>query len=157
MDRSLFTVCVDESRLSGQSGVVRYVRGLGAWAFFGYVALPLVAGIGTGAAEPDAFFPCNASFASTPAAPSGPQREAPRFREAGSQAVLVRKTQAPVVVAGKARCGDFQDARLASRHPAAQAGLKPSGDSELLTELTKPAYLHVRLLATPTNHRAPPA
>ena len=136
---------------------MRHPRGVGALAFFGSVALPLVASIGTGAAESDAFAPCHASFASTPAAPSGPQREAPRSREAGSRAVLVRKTQAPAVVAGKSGRGSFQDARLPSRHPAAQAGLKPSGDSELLTALTKPAYLHVRLMATPTNHRAPPA
>lgn len=145
----------------GSSGVnlcvVRNLRGMGALAFFGLVTVFLVAGIGTSAAESDIFGPTNAAFTATPAAPSGPQREAPRTREAGSQAVLVRKTQAPGVVAGSSRCGGFQDARLASRHPAAQAGLKHPGDSELLTELTKPAYLHVRLLATPTNHRAPPA
>jgi hypothetical protein len=130
------------------------LRGVGAWAFFGHVALTLVAGIGTCAAEP-VFAPSRAAIASTPSAP--PQREAPRSREAGSQAVLAPKTQVPAIVAGKSRCGGFQDPRLLARHPAAQAGLKPSADAELLTELTKPAYLHVRLLATPTNHRAPPA
>ncbi len=135
---------------------MRHLRGVGAWAFFGLAALPLT-GIGTGATEPDGFALSHTWFTSTPAAPCGPQREAPRSREAGSQAILVRKTQAPVVVAGKSRRGGFRDARLPSRHPAAQAGLKPSGDFALLTELTKPAYLHVRLLATPTNHRAPPA
>ena len=133
------------------------MRGVGAWAFFGLGAPLLVAGVSTGAAEPDVFAPSNAAFASTPAAPSGPQREAPRSREAGSQAMLARKTQAPAVVAGKSPCRGFQDARLLFRHPAAQAGLKPSGDFDRLPELTKPAYLHVRLMATPTNHRAPPA
>jgi hypothetical protein len=62
-----------------------------------------------------------------------------------------------MVVAGKSGRGGFQHSRPLSRHPAAQTGLRPSNDAELLAELTKPAYLHVRLMATPTNHRAPPA
>ena len=47
--------------------------------------------------------------------------------------------------------------RPSSGAQGAHSGLKPACGAALLAELTKPAYLLVRLLATPTNHRAPPA
>lgn len=97
-----------------------------------------------------------AVFDSTAPAPIGPQREAPRSHRTGFQAILTKKVQVPSVASGRSSSGSLRDGRFLFKHPK-QSGLRQLGDAELFSELTKPAYLHVRLLATPTNHRAPPA
>lgn len=55
------------------------------------------------------------------------------------------------------RRGNLPIWREALAPAAALAGLQPKDGSLPLSELSKPAYLRVRLLSTPTNHRAPPA
>ena len=123
-------------------------------AFLGLLALAAVAGLDGGR---DASLDGAPTAAAVAPSPSGPPREAPRSPEPGAPAILSRKIQAPRLASGRTGGGTFKDARLPLRPPAQQLGLRPSTDAELLAELTKPAYLHVRLLATPTNHRAPPA
>src|SRR5262245_22626403 len=93
---------------------------------------------------------------SLPPSPTQPPR-APRSGEAPSNAVVVRKDAKLAALSTGTNSGGGFAQRVSSARECPREGLKPTVEASLLTELTKPAYLHVRLLATPTNHRAPPA
>ncbi len=117
----------------------------------GVLILPLLAGLDAPSGRAT---DSSAVLVSDPA--PRPSSEAPRSTESGSQAAPVRKAQSPLL-GQQAGSGGAREPRPAFPAGSAHAGLKPACGSALLTELTKPAYLLVRLLGTPTNHRAPPA
>lgn len=97
-----------------------------------------------------------ARVVSVPTHSQSPHRDAPRPRDHRAQAINGRKgLERSEGSTGSRSWASRKETRKIEGYPAPSRSL-PSKDS-LLTELTKPAYLHVRLLATPTNHRAPPA
>jgi hypothetical protein len=101
--------------------------------------------------------PASAAVAAAPLAPPASPREGPRSGEPSPSAAVVRTSRSPELQTTSAARGGGSFAEQERRDAAwARARLKPATGISLLTELTKPAYLHVRLLATPTNHRAPP-
>lgn len=128
---------------------LRVLRLLGS---LGFLVLPALAGLGIATVPTRAGADASAFLAATPVG----RQEAPPTRESRSPAVALRKTRVLSAVPMGSRSGSVPGWRDALERPSADSGLRPAGRDSLPTELTKPAYLLVRLLATPTNHRAPP-